>query len=130
MANVQLTRSHAPENRKSNVKCRKLWAKLPSSCPAYQATCRGCGKLNHVEAVCWSKGKRERRNAHHSTVNKVSENESTDDDDVYTFSLSTKTRKDQPLFKIKVHDTPITVCLLYTSPSPRDQRGSRMPSSA
>ena len=25
---------------------------------------------------------------------------------------------------------PITACLLYTSPSPRDQRGSRMPSSA
>ena len=24
----------------------------------------------------------------------------------------------------------VTVCLLYTSPSPRDQRGSRMPSSA
>ena len=24
----------------------------------------------------------------------------------------------------------ILVCLLYTSPSPRDQRGSRMPSSA
>ena len=23
-----------------------------------------------------------------------------------------------------------TICLLYTSPSPRDQRGSRMPSSA
>ena len=26
--------------------------------------------------------------------------------------------------------TPISICLLYTSPSPRDQRGSRMPSSA
>ena len=26
--------------------------------------------------------------------------------------------------------TQITTCLLYTSPSPRDQRGSRMPSSA
>ena len=26
--------------------------------------------------------------------------------------------------------TPLMVCLLYTSPSPRDQRGSRMPSSA
>ena len=26
--------------------------------------------------------------------------------------------------------TPSVVCLLYTSPSPRDQRGSRMPSSA
>ena len=25
---------------------------------------------------------------------------------------------------------PINACLLYTSPSPRDQRGSRMPSSA
>ena len=25
---------------------------------------------------------------------------------------------------------PLNVCLLYTSPSPRDQRGSRMPSSA
>ena len=27
-------------------------------------------------------------------------------------------------------DTNIWNCLLYTSPSPRDQRGSRMPSSA
>ena len=27
-------------------------------------------------------------------------------------------------------DTPPSACLLYTSPSPRDQRGSRMPSSA
>ena len=25
---------------------------------------------------------------------------------------------------------PVSSCLLYTSPSPRDQRGSRMPSSA
>ena len=27
-------------------------------------------------------------------------------------------------------DLPMLICLLYTSPSPRDQRGSRMPSSA
>ena len=27
-------------------------------------------------------------------------------------------------------DVPFSACLLYTSPSPRDQRGSRMPSSA
>ena len=27
-------------------------------------------------------------------------------------------------------DVGLEVCLLYTSPSPRDQRGSRMPSSA
>ena len=29
-----------------------------------------------------------------------------------------------------VTDGPLVICLLYTSPSPRDQRGSRMPSSA
>ena len=28
------------------------------------------------------------------------------------------------------HHDSFTDCLLYTSPSPRDQRGSRMPSSA
>ena len=32
--------------------------------------------------------------------------------------------------RIVVGDTDVGVCLLYTSPSPRDQRGSRMPSSA
>ena len=30
----------------------------------------------------------------------------------------------------KYFDKIIEICLLYTSPSPRDQRGSRMPSSA
>ena len=31
---------------------------------------------------------------------------------------------------IKAGNYPFVICLLYTSPSPRDQRGSRMPSSA
>ena len=31
---------------------------------------------------------------------------------------------------VLVEDNLIKTCLLYTSPSPRDQRGSRMPSSA
>ena len=31
---------------------------------------------------------------------------------------------------IKKSEIPVTVCLLYTSPSPRDKRQSRMPSSA
>ena len=31
---------------------------------------------------------------------------------------------------VEVEATGVTTCLLYTSPSPRDQRGSRMPSSA
>ena len=33
-------------------------------------------------------------------------------------------------FAIKLKSDGNYVCLLYTSPSPRDQRGSRMPSSA
>ena len=39
---------------------------------------------------------------------------------------SVKTTFDEDL----VEDTWYYICLLYTSPSPRDQRGSRMPSSA
>ena len=35
-----------------------------------------------------------------------------------------------PLWASKVAGLEPTTCLLYTSPSPRDQRGSRMPSSA
>ena len=31
---------------------------------------------------------------------------------------------------IKINSAVCYICLLYTSPSPRDQRGSRMPSSA
>ena len=31
---------------------------------------------------------------------------------------------------LELYDEPGSSCLLYTSPSPRDQRGSRMPSSA
>ena len=31
---------------------------------------------------------------------------------------------------VLMHDDTLDRCLLYTSPSPRDQRGSRMPSSA
>ena len=31
---------------------------------------------------------------------------------------------------LSIHDALISLCLLYTSPSPRDKRQSRMPSSA
>ena len=37
----------------------------------------------------------------------------------------------KPLFKVTILQKKLDIiCLLYTSPSPRDQRGSRMPSSA
>ena len=37
---------------------------------------------------------------------------------------------DMGLALLKSNDSQFGICLLYTSPSPRDQRGSRMPSSA
>ena len=102
------------EIRKSSDKCRNCGGDYPhpggkTSCPTYQATCRGCGALNHFEAVCRSKGKESSRNKRRPTVNKVSEDESSDEGEVYTFFLSTKTLKDKPLFKIKVHDMPVTI---------------------
>ena len=108
------SRNGGPKNRKSNTKCRNCGEDYPhsggkTSCPAYQATCRGCGKLNHFETVCRSKDKRESRNTRRPTVNKVSDDELSDEGEVYTFSLSTQSLKDQPLFTIKVHDTPVTV---------------------
>ena len=36
----------------------------------------------------------------------------------------------QPHYIFSFTSACISICLLYTSPSPRDQRGSRMPSSA
>ena len=36
-------------------------------------------------------------------------------------------KKARDQFEVRTHKR---ICLLYTSPSPRDQRGSRMPSSA
>ena len=35
-----------------------------------------------------------------------------------------------PVLDVLVNNAGVNFCLLYTSPSPRDQRGSRMPSSA
>lgn len=107
------SRGDGHEIQKSSDKCRNCGGDYPhpggkTSCPAHQATCRGCGKLNHFEAV-WKKGKGRSRNKRRPRVNKVSEYKSSDEDEVYTFSLSTKTLKDQPLFKIKVHDMPVTI---------------------
>ena len=84
------------EIRKSSDKCRNCSGDYPhtggkTSCPTYQATCRGCGKLNHFEAASRSKGKGSSRKKRRPTVNKVSEDELSDEDEVYTFSLSTKT---------------------------------------
>ena len=64
--------------------------------------------MNHFETVCQSKDKGESSNTRRSTVHKVSEEESSDEEEVYT-SLSTKALKDQPFFKIKVRGTPVTM---------------------
>ena len=47
-------------------------------------------------------------------------------------AFENKYARDEELrFKVDIRrDKLVGICLLYTSPSPRDQRGSRMPSSA
>ena len=51
-------------------------------------------------------------------------------DPIVTNSTSTSTVTTSTDSKSTVRTNPPSACLLYTSPSPRDQRGSRMPSSA
>ena len=53
-------------------------------------------------------------------------------EEIYLFSLPIKEYQVVDILLPKLTDEvmKITPCLLYTSPSPRDQRGSRMPSSA
>ena len=41
-----------------------------------------------------------------------------------------KTLEDGEVLEVIVDHLPSTICLLYTSPSPRDRTRSRMPSSA
>ena len=48
----------------------------------------------------------------------------------YPHDLWTRLRKEDPVHRWDETDGMPYCCLLYTSPSPRDQRGSRMPSSA
>ena len=65
--------------------------------------------MNHFGAVCRSKDKNESSNTRSSKVHRVGEEESSDEDEAYTFSLSTKALKNQPIFKIKMHGTPVTI---------------------
>ena len=112
MADAQLTRSHATESHAAMVTRSRNYVILAeiavnttpipekkTSCTAYQATCWGCDKLNHLEAVCRSRRKGKSRNKRCPTMNKVSVDESTDEGEKYTFSLSTKTLRVNPSSK-------------------------------
>ena len=52
------------------------------------------------------------------------------EDLVRHFEFLLKKRRRGRVIRLEMNDTMVSSCLLYTSPSPRDQRGSRMPSSA
>ena len=52
------------------------------------------------------------------------------EDQTYVISISSKLKDERGVFLDKTKQIAFSTCLLYTSPSPRDQRGSRMPSSA
>ena len=55
-------------------------------------------------------------------------NRSSDVELDFDFDAVKEKSKDNPLYYVQYCYA--RICLLYTSPSPRDQRGSRMPSSA
>ena len=50
--------------------------------------------------------------------------------DWFNASGGTDTANPTKFYKEEINHMGSEACLLYTSPSPRDQRGSRMPSSA
>ena len=50
--------------------------------------------------------------------------------DLYSLEDTTVKRRSSTMVRTGLHVAIPEGCLLYTSPSPRDQRGSRMPSSA
>lgn len=108
MVDAKPTRSHVTGSHatvvtkdwKSSPKCQNCGGDYPhhggkTSCPAYQSTCRSRGKLNHFETVCKSKDTGKSSNTRRSTVHKVNEKESSDEDEVYTFSLSTASKSDR-----------------------------------
>ena len=58
-------------------------------------------------------------------------NDGLSDDQIETFLATPNSQPGEPTTVEQYRDFEADVrCLLYTSPSPRDQRGSRMPSSA
>ena len=105
------SRNISHDKRKSSEKCRNCGREYPhqggkTACPAYGKACRGCGKMNHFQAVCRGEG----RSMHRLHADEASSGESSDDDEVYTFSLSTnQVSKDQPLFEVKVQGTPVVI---------------------
>ena len=56
--------------------------------------------------------------------------DSEEETDAYLWSAENSEDKTNPVSQKKPNALGLYDCLLYTSPSPRDQRGSRMPSSA
>ena len=101
-------------------KCRNCGKGYPhpgekTSCPAYGKSCRGCGKLNHFEAVCRSKNPNKRNDpkARKWDVQNLAYDDSSSeesDDIAYTFSVNTTGKmKSQPMFQVIVHDTPLTI---------------------
>ena len=79
----------------------------------------GAGKSIIIDALNLALGHRAERSMARDTKKKV--------DVVAEIDIS---NIEQAKLWLREHDLLVGDCLLYTSPSPRDQRGSRMPSSA
>ena len=89
MADVQSTGSHVPGRQAPTTRKARHQAQDADIVPVITLTLEE--KTAHGS-----------RHTHPPAVNKVDEDVSSDEDEVYTFFLSTETSKDQPLFKMKV----------------------------
>ena len=79
----------------------------------------GCGKSNIVESLRWCMGETSAKSMRGSGM-----------EDVIFSGTSNKPSKNIAEVTLNLFNNDNEGCLLYTSPSPRDKRQSRMPSSA
>ena len=90
-----------------------------------RTTCLGCNQSGRAQCkTCASRGATPCPNCQGNAWSSI----------LYTLDIQVRTDFDYPKDKLPEKVTNLIdqygACLLYTSPSPRDQRGSRMPSSA
>ena len=107
----------------------------------------GCGKSNLLEAIRWVMGANSAKASAGlpwKMLSLMAQKQGPDETKLMLFSMSIIQRVSHHLplmtamnWKLcglwrsqKAQNIKLTACLLYTSQSPRDQRGSRMPSSA
>ena len=70
--------------------------------------CNACGKPNHFQVVCRSKGST-KGNGRHAQLRVVDDEELSSEDDVYLFAVRSNYKEEKPIFQVKVNNTPLAL---------------------